>query len=362
LSSEREAIRRDFLDSAGLGAARRVAMPGDASTRSYERLFPPSGPSLILMDQPPSLETQPCPPGASDREREALGYNALARLAAGRVEAFAACAAYLRSLGLSAPEVIAFDADAGLAMLEDLGDDLFARLIENGADEAPLYENAADVLARLHREAPPAVLTMPGATWPLLDYDALALTTASDLFVEWWPKWDRAVTLSSDAIAEWRALWAPIAARGAAGASVFCHRDFHAENLIWLPDRQGPARTGLLDFQDAVRAHPAWDLSMLLHDARRDVSAAREAAALDRYFAARPDLDREAFMADFHALGALNIVRILGIFARLIARDGKPRYQGFMPRLWLYLDRCLADPAPPGLAAWLTRHLRQAAA
>ncbi len=362
MTSERETARRDFLEAVGLGTARRMAMTGDASTRSYERLFLSSGPSLILMDQPPSLETQPCPPGASDAERAALGYNALARLAAGRVEAFAACAAYLRSLGLSAPEVIAFDAAVGLAVLEDLGDDLFARLIESGADEAPLYENAADVLVRLHQEAPPAILTAPGSAWPLLDYDTLALTTASDIFVEWWPKWDPAVTLSSDAITQWRALWAPIAARGAAGASVFCHRDFHAENLIWLPDRRGPARTGLLDFQDAVRAHPAWDLSMLLHDARRDVSAAREKAVLDRYFAARPDLDRDAFMADFHALGALNIVRILGIFARLIARDGKPRYQAFMPRLWLYLDRCLEEPAPPGLAAWLTRHLRRAEA
>jgi aminoglycoside/choline kinase family phosphotransferase len=361
LSPERETVRRDFLEVMGLGAARRVALAGDASTRGYERLFPPSGPSLILMDQPPSLETQPCPPGASDAERAALGYNALARLAAGRVEAFAACAAYLRSLGLSAPEVIAFDAAAGLAVLEDLGDDLFARLIESGANETPLYENATDVLARLHLEAPPPVLTTRGATWPLLDYDTLALTTASDILVEWWPKWDTRVSLSPDAIAEWRAVWAPIAARGAAQASVFCHRDFHAENLIWLPHRAGSARTGLLDFQDAVRAHPAWDLSMLLHDARRDVSLEREAAVLHRYFAARPDLDRDAFKADFHALGALNIVRILGIFARLIARDGKPRYQAFMPRLWLYLDRCLADPAPPGLAAWLTRHLRRAA-
>ncbi len=347
MSSDREAARREFLQANGLGAARRVAMAGDASTRSYERLFRSSGSSLILMDQPPSLETQPCPPGASDAERAALGYNALARLAAGRVEAFAACAAYLRSLGLSAPEVIAFDAAAGLAVLEDLGDDLFARLMERGADEAPLYDNATDVLARLHQETPPSLLTTPGAAWPLLDYDALALTTATDIFVEWWPRWDPRVSLSPDSIAEWRALWAPIAARGAAGASVFCHRDFHAENLIWLPHRAGAARTGLLDFQDAVRAHPAWDLSMLLHDARRDVSAEREAAVLDRYFVARPGLDRHAFIADFHALGALNIVRVLGIFARLIARDGKPRYQAFMPRLWLYLDRCLG-PRPAG--------------
>ena len=357
MTSEREDLRRTFLSAAGLGAARRQALPGDASTRSYERLFPARGPSLILMDQPPSLETQPCPPGASAEERLALGYNALARLAAGRVEAFVACAAYLRSLGLSAPQVMAFDAGAGLAVLEDLGDDLFARLTATGVDEAPLYDAAAEVLARLHQQSPPAILTTEGASWPLLDYDALALTTASDIFVEWLPRWDATLTFSDEAIGNWREIWAPIVASGAAGATVFCHRDFHAENLIWLPGRLGPGRVGLLDFQDALRAHPAWDLSMLLHDARRDVSAARESAVLARYFAARPQLDRAQFMADYHALGALNIVRILGIFARLIARDGKPRYGAFMPRLWLYLDRCLDDPAPPGLRAWLEAHL-----
>jgi aminoglycoside/choline kinase family phosphotransferase len=362
LISDREDVRRAFLSAQGLSTAVRRPLPGDASTRAYERLFPARGPSLILMDQPPSLETQPCPPAADAATRQALGYNALARLAAGRVEAFAACAGYLRSLGLSAPEVIAFNAETGLALLEDLGDDLFARLIEAGTDEAPLYDSAIEVLARLHAETPPDILTAHGAVWPLLDYDALALTTASDLFVEWLPKLDPVIRFSDEAIDAWRDLWAPITARAAAGARVFCHRDFHAENLIWLPHRTGPARTGLLDFQDALRAHPAWDLSMLLHDARRDVSRAREAAVLAHYFALRPDLDREAFLADFHALGALNTVRILGIFARLVARDGKPRYQAFMPRLWIYLDRCLDDPAPPGLRAWLQAHMRRSAA
>ena len=114
---------------------------------------------------------------------------------------------------------------------------------------------------------------------------------------------------------------------------------------------------GLLDFQDALRAHPAWDLSMLLHDARRDVSPELEAVSLDRYFALRPDVDPAVMTADFHALGALNIVRILGIFARLVTRDAKPRYAAFMPRLWRYLDRCLADPELAGLKAWFDRHV-----
>jgi hypothetical protein len=114
---------------------------------------------------------------------------------------------------------------------------------------------------------------------------------------------------------------------------------------------------GLLDFQDALKAHPAWDMSMLLHDARRDVSPEIEARSLERYFAQRPDVDRAGFLADYHALGALNVVRILGIFARLVTRDAKPRYAAFMPRLWGYLDRCLADPQMGGLKAWFDRHV-----
>jgi aminoglycoside/choline kinase family phosphotransferase len=357
LTSEREAARRAFLDAQGLGAAQRERLPGDASTRSYERLRRAAGASLILMDQPPQLETRPCPPDATPAERAALGFNALYRLAAGRIDAFVACAGHLRGLGLSAPEIVAFDAAAGLAVMEDLGDDLFGAVIAGGLDEAPLYDAATDALLRIQSAPPPPILAHDGVRWPLLDYDALALETAAGLFVEWLPRLEPEVRFSDEALCAWRALWAPIAARGAEGAAVFCHRDYHAENMLWLPRRAGPARVGLIDFQDAVRAHPAWDLSMLLHDARREVSPEREAAVLRRYFAARPDLDREAFMADFHALGALNIMRILGIFARLVVRDGKPRYRALMPGLWRYLGRCLEPPAPPGLADWLARHV-----
>ena len=359
--SEREAERRAFLDRAGLGDARREALAGDASTRRYERLHPGSGPSLIFMDQPPAAETQPCPPGADAATRRALGYNALARLAAGRIEAFIACAGYLRGQGLSAPAVDYAEPAAGLAVIEDLGDDLYARLTEAGADEAPLYDAAIDALARLHERAPPATLVADGVSWPLLTYDDLALRTGGDLLPEWLPKLAPAVRLDAAALAEWEAVWAPVRARGEAGATVFCHRDYHAENLIWLGERQGAARAGMIDFQDALRAHPAWDLSMLLHDARRDVSREREAAALARYFRLRPQTDRDAFVADYHALGALNVARILGLFARLVVRDSKPRYGAFMPRLWGYLDRCLEAPAPAGLADWLAAHAPESA-
>jgi len=354
---DRETEKAGFLRTHGFGAAVRQPLSGDASTRAYERLRMPSGASLIFMDQPPALESAPCPPDATPAERAQAGYNALARLAAGRVDAFVATAGWLRGQGLSAPAVLAADASRGLAVLEDLGDDLFARLIEAGQPEAPLYEAAVAALARMHAAAPPPVLAYDGATWPLLTYDETALATADRLFVEWLPKLNPRLDFGPDAVAEWEAIWGPIRARGAAGASVFCHRDYHAENLIWLPDRQGASRVGLLDFQDALQAHPVWDLSMLLHDARRDVSAELEAHALDRYFRLRPEADRAQMLADYHALGALNIVRIIGIFARLVTRDGKPRYAALLPRLWAYLDRCLADPELAGLKAWLERHV-----
>jgi len=356
--SDREALRLDFLTASGLADAARLPLPGDASTRRYERLVPTDGPTLMLMDQAPAAESPPCDPSWTPDQRRAAGWNAVARLSAGKIEAFAAVAAHLKALGLSAPELPALDAPNGLAVLEDFGDALFARVIADGADEAPLYLAAIEALATLHDAGdPPAVLTGPGGDWPMLTYDEIALQGGADLFVEWLPRLDARATFDEAAVADWREAWAPIVASGAGGASVMAHRDYHAENLIWLPDRQGAARVGMIDFQDAVRAHPSWDLHSLLQDARRDVSPTLEAQALDRYFALRPDVDRTAFMADYAGLAALNQARIIGIFARLIARDGKPRYRQFMPRMWRHLNANLEQPALAPVARWFDRHV-----
>ncbi|HWE44418.1 MAG TPA: phosphotransferase [Caulobacteraceae bacterium] len=355
--AEREAIKAAFLEDAGLGGVERRPLPGDASTRRYERLVRPDGSTLMLMDAPPAAESTPCSPHASADDRREAGYNALARLAAGRVDAFAAIAGYLKAHGLSAPEIVALDADQGLAVTEDLGEGVYARLIEQGADERELYFAAIDALAQLHGQTPPQILTAKGAEWPLLAYDDLALKTGADLFVEWYPQFDPRVSVDDLAIEDWEALWAPIRERGDAGASVFAHRDYHAENLLWLPEREGAARVGMVDFQDALRAHPTWDLHSLLQDARRDVSPELEAEALERYFEQRPETDRERFLDDYAALAALNEARILGIFARLIVRDRKPRYQAFMPRLWRHLNRNLERAGMEGLKRWFGEHV-----
>lgn len=344
----REDLRVRFLEQAGLSDWRRDPLPGDASTRRYERLVHTDGSTLMLMDQAPALESRPCPSDATEDERKALGYNASARLAAGRIEAFVGAATYLSEHGLSAPKLRDFDAENGFLILEDLGDGLFARLIEAGEPEAPLYLEAVAALAGLHEITPPATV----AGWPLLTYDALALKTGVDLFIEWYPKYDPSVVLSDQARAEWDALWAPLQDRAAREATVFIHRDYHAENLLWLRDREGVARIGMIDFQDCLKGHPSWDLHSLLQDARRDVPPELEALCLDHYFSLRPQVDRDTFMQNYTALAAMNEARILGIFARLVTRDGKPRYEAFMPRMWGHLSRNLKAPGLEAVRAW----------
>ena len=311
------------------------------------------------MDAPPAAESGVAGPDASPEQRIALGYNAMARLSASRVDAFTAVADWLRKRGLSAPEAVAFDADRGFAVLEDLGDDLFVNRLAAGEDAVQVYGAATDLLVALHAEPPPANLPIRGGgAWPLLPYDALALRTGVDLFLDWWPKLVGIAPPNAAAQAEWLALWAPVLANGETKASVFTHRDYHAENLLWLPQRQGAARVGLLDFQDAVRGHPAWDLIHLLQDARRDVAPEVESAMIARYLAARSSVDSEQFHADYAALGALNAARILGpVFARQVVLFGRDKYRAFMPRTWRALEKNLDHPDLAGLKRWFDRHI-----
>jgi aminoglycoside/choline kinase family phosphotransferase len=332
---------QEFLNRAGWGEAARTPLNQDASTRRYERLRRKTE-TAMLMDAPP-LESQPCPAGATDEERLALGWNAISRLAASRVEAFAALSAYLRALGLSAPEVLDHEISQGLALLEDLGDDVLAETIRRGGDESQLYAAVGEVLAAVHRAEAPVKLPYRGGEWPILSYDHLALSANVDLFVEWMPQRDLNMRMNEQTRLRWERIRENLVGMAEHFPRALILRDTHAENFIWLPQRAGLARVGILDFQDAVLGWGEWDMSMLLHDARRDVSREAREAAIRAYLDGTGG-GRAAFDERFCVLGAMNTMRIMGIFARLVTRDKKPRYDQFQPRLRGLLNETLSHP------------------
>ncbi|MEO1659890.1 MAG: phosphotransferase [Pseudomonadota bacterium] len=344
----RPALITAFLDGAAYGHANIQWFDQDASTRRYARLTQPNGQTAILMDAP-RIEEDPCTPSMDANERARLGWNALTRLAASRVDAFVLIAQHLRDAGLRPPEVFAFDAEAGLAVLEDFGEAReFARLIEQGVEEVPLYQKAASDLAHLHAFPKPSVLTSGAHTWPILDFDATALRANADLFADWFHQYDdRARMTDADRIV-WAKARDALIEQAESFPREFTLRDYHAENLLWLPE----GRIGLLDFQDAVIGWDAWDMAMLTQDARRTVSAAAAGAAKQTYLEASGKESRP-FEQRLAVIGTLNALRIAGVFARLVKRDGKPRYQAFMPRQLYILKKNLQHPAAAEMRAFM---------
>ena len=324
----RDAAIAEFLSAAGWGDATVGPLAGDASNRRYLRLVR-AGRTAVLMDSPPGRGED--------------------------VRPFLAVTGWLRDRGLSAPEPLAAAVDTGLLLLEDLGDELFVRhLARRPAAEPVLYAAAVDLLAGLAAAPPPARIGTGRAAMVLAPYDSAVLDREAGLFTGWWLP---AVSTVTPGMAEdFAGLVAEATAPVAAARDVLVLRDYHAENLLWLPGRVGDARVGLLDYQDALAGHAAYDLVSLLEDARRDTSAELRAGMVGRYLAARPEIDADAFRAAYAILGAQRNLKIIGIFARLAQRDGKPRYLRLIPRVWAHLQRDLAHPALARLAAWVARH------
>ena len=338
-----------FLNGTGWETAARAQLGQDASTRRYFRLTQTDGATVLLMDAP-RIEAEPCPPDADEATRLKMGWNATSRLAASRVDAFTAVAEHLRNRGFSAPNVLFEDAAAGFALIEDFGGGReFARLIERGEeDETALYIAAARAMAALHSEPAPKQLR----EWPILDYDALALRVNADIFPEWLPQLETSMALSDAQLVRWEAEREALIEQAVSFPRDFGLRDYHAENLLWLPEREGHARVGLLDFQDAVNGWDGWEMAMLVQDARRIVSHAASEAAITAYLDGTGK-NREAFEARLAVLGTLNALRITGLFARLTVRDKKPRYMDFMPRQQYHLAENLKHPACAGMAAFV---------
>ncbi|PWR02906.1 aminoglycoside phosphotransferase [Meridianimarinicoccus roseus] len=319
LTADADTSRRAFLGAAGWGAATSVPLAGDASARRYERLTNPDGRRAVLMIAPPA------PDDSTGR--------------------FCIVAAHLAGLGLSVPTIHAAAPEDGLALMEDLGDAVFAREITRDATcEAPLYTAAIDMLAELHRHPAPTDLAAPDAAQM-----AAMIAPAAD----WYAGRGRARPDLARAFAS--ALAGPLEA-ALDGPRVLAHRDFHAENLIWLPQRRGVAQVGLLDFQDAFAGPPAYDLVSLLEDARRDLAPGLAEAMRERYSEAT-GTPPEALARDLSVLGAQRNLRILGIFARLCLHFGKPRYVDLIPRVRAHLDTDLAHPDLAALRALTDAHL-----
>lgn len=305
--SDRTDLIDAFIDRAGWSAARCALLAGDASNRRYFRLTSESG-TAVLMDAPPEKGED--------------------------IRPFVHIAQHLTGLGLSAPGILAEDDASGLLLLEDLGDALFARVLETAPElENSLYSTATDLLAQLHENDPPAKLA---------PYDPPLMTDLAALAFDWY-----AFAATGEKAAGSRQSFHETFHRllcDHTSESVLIQRDYHAENLLWLPDRSGIARVGLLDFQDAMIGHRAYDLVSLLQDARRDVPESTETAMLARYIETTRQ-DDDSFRTAYHLLGAQRNLRILGVFARLCVRDGKAWYVDMIPRVWNLLQRDLAHPA-----------------
>ena len=306
----REKLIQEFLQDDPWSRMQRHHLAGDASNRKYERLIDPNtSESYVLMDSPGD-------PKAA-------------------IEPFVALTEFLADAGLSPPKILKKDISNGLMIIEDLGNDIFAEYIRNNPDETEtLYQSAVDVLLHLHQQTPPKDILAYGPK-EMAEVGCLALT---------WYAHGCDVNIEQEKIEQFQSELESILASNWFGPDVLVQRDYHAENLLRLPNRTAPKNVGLLDYQDGRSGHVAYDLVSLLEDARRDVEP-EIAIKMQNYYISRSGFDQEEFRAAYAAMGAQRNLRILGVFARLSMHFGKASYVDLIPRVWRYLQLDLSHPA-----------------
>jgi tRNA threonylcarbamoyl adenosine modification protein YjeE len=341
---------RDFLTQGGLAHAERRPFVGDASSRRYETVHNGAPEMLVLMDAPRQPDGPPV--------RGGLPYSRIAHLAED-VTPFVAVAGALTRAGFAAPAIHRADLDQGLLLIEHLGDETL--LDAAGIPVPERYEAAALCLADLHATAWPAELPVTGrAAYELPVFDPGAMAIEVDLLPDWYLPHARGRSASADERARFTAIWNDLFAELRAAETSLVLRDFHSPNVIWRPGATGRGRIGLIDFQDAVRGPAAYDVASLAQDARVDVTAELEARLRDAYVARRkagdPGFDVDGFECAYAIMAAQRASKVLGIFVRLLERDGKPQYLRHIPRIKTYLGRTLGHPSLAALhelyAAW----------
>jgi tRNA threonylcarbamoyl adenosine modification protein YjeE len=343
--AERIGLIRAFLEEAGYASAQRRRMQGDASTRIFERLVL-DGQTTVFMNAPPKPDGPPV--------RDGKPYSAIAHLAEDTIP-YVAMAGGLRERNLSAPAILHADPARGLIIMEDLGDEH----IVGGDPPAPIaarYEVAVDLLISLHRRKLPDRLPVaPNFEYRLQRYDMEAFLIEAELLLDWYLAGD-GTGPSPETRKTFVTLWREALAPAIEAQPTWVLRDYHSPNLMWLSNREDVARIGVLDFQDALIGPAAYDVASLLQDARVDVPEAMEVALLSRYVRTRlsdnAKFDTAGFTRLYATLAAQRATKILGIFARLNSRDGKPQYLRHMPRILNYLQRSLSHPALASLKDW----------
>lgn len=338
-----EAIRR-FLDTAGFEQASRRHLAGDASGRSYERILTPDGARAVLMD---ARDRLPGPPVWDGRSYDDVAHRATTVLP------FVAMNEALIAAGVSAPALLATDIPSGLLLIEDLGDD---GIVHDGLPDPARWRVAAELLAMLHARPRPALLPLPdGGTYRIAEFDCDAFLIEVDQMPRWYARFVGA-TLSAEAEAAYTAIWRSLFARIDATEKSWLLRDYHSPNLLWLPEREGIARVGVIDHQDAMIGASAYDVASLAEDVRVTLSPAFEADVIEAYVESRNaagPFDRAGFELAYVIAAAQRNTKVLGAFVRF----GKPQYLRHIPRVRAYLRRNLAHEVLSDLALWYDRHL-----
>jgi len=320
----RSSLINAFLERAGWINTRRSLISSDASFRRYERLYN-NHKTVILMDAPAPEEN---------------------------VAAFIKITEHLTKLGYSVPQIFAQDINLGFLLLEDFGDNTFTNALAVGIDEKKIYQTAVDVLIDLHgrqlSEAAPDCLE---------SYDKEKLIAEVVLFVDWYVNGLFGKDFSEEVKSDFLCIWDKILSNISFEHETLVLRDFHVDNLMWLPDRGGIRKCGLLDYQDAVKGHPTYDLMSLLEDARRDLKPGMSGNLLDYYYEALPKFDRNVFNKIYSILSAQRHCKVIGIFSRLAMRDGKSNYLNHIPRCWSLLERVCSAPELEILDDWLKTNI-----